>query len=160
MIGKINLNPALARQFLSALYSSFFSQKSALAFMEVRGKAESGPMSFRRFYRSPEALLKDMARWKPGLNYWIGVALRRDNRGGKKENLLALTAAFCDVDVGPAGSIIFLSTPGQRSGKSKAKMRWAAFQALTKKQTAAMSWPRLQTTYRAMVALETAHDND
>ena len=103
MIGKINLNPALARQFLSALYSSFFSQKSALAFMEVRGKAESGPMSFRRFYRSPEALLKDMARWKPGLNYWIGVALRRDNRGGKKENLLALTAAFCDVDVGPAG---------------------------------------------------------
>ena len=74
MIGKINLNPTLARQFLSALYSSFFSQKSALAFMEVRGKAESGPMSFRRFYRSPEALLKDMAQWKPDLNYWIGVA--------------------------------------------------------------------------------------
>ncbi|MFI5329625.1 MAG: DUF927 domain-containing protein [Desulfobaccales bacterium] len=44
-----------------------------------------------------------MARWKPGLNYWIGVALRRDTKGGKKENLLALTAAFADVDVGEAG---------------------------------------------------------
>jgi len=60
-------------------------------------------MTFRRFYPNPEALLKDMPRWKPGLNYWIGVALRRNTQGGKKENLLALTAAFSDVDVGEAG---------------------------------------------------------
>ncbi len=60
-------------------------------------------MTFRRFYPNLEALLKDMPRWKPGLNYWIGVALRRETKGGKKENLLALTAAFADVDVGEAG---------------------------------------------------------
>ena len=60
-------------------------------------------MTFRRFYPNPEALLKDMPLWKPDLNYWIGVALRRDSKGGKKENLLAQTAAFCDVDCGPAG---------------------------------------------------------
>lgn len=60
-------------------------------------------MSFRRFFRDPETLLKDMAGWRSGLNYWIGVGLRRDNQGGKKENLLALTAAFADVDCGAAG---------------------------------------------------------
>lgn len=102
-MAQLKLNPTPARQFLSALYSSFFSQKSVLAFMEIRGKREGEGMSFRRFYRSPEALLKDMARWNPALNYWIGVALRRDTKGGKKGDLLALTAAFCDVDVGSEG---------------------------------------------------------
>ncbi len=60
-------------------------------------------MRFREFYRNPEHLIKDMQRWKPGLNYWVGVALRQDTQGGKKENLLAITAAFCDVDCGAAG---------------------------------------------------------
>ena len=60
-------------------------------------------MTFRRFYPNPEALLKDMLQWKPGLNYWLGVALRKDSKGGAKVNLLALTAAFADVDVGMAG---------------------------------------------------------
>lgn len=60
-MAQLKINPALARQFLLALYSSFFSQKSALAYLEVRGKAEGQGMSFRRFYRGPEALLKDMA---------------------------------------------------------------------------------------------------
>jgi hypothetical protein len=100
----IKVDPAPARQFLVALYQSFLSQShNQKAYLEVRGKAEGGPMSFRRFYRSPEALLKDLPRWKPGLHYWVGVALRKDTQAGKKENLLALTAAFVDVDVGAAG---------------------------------------------------------
>lgn len=97
---QFKLDPAPARQFLKALYNSFFSQNSEPAYLDVRGKRKGEGMPFWKFYRSPEALLKDMSRWKPGLNYWIGVALRRDNKGGKKENLLALTAAFCDVDCG------------------------------------------------------------
>ena len=60
-------------------------------------------MSFRRFYLKTEVLLKDMARWNAGLNYWVGVALRKNTKGGRKENLLALTAAFGDVDCGAAG---------------------------------------------------------
>jgi hypothetical protein len=102
-MAQLKLNPTPARQFISALYNSFFSQKQAVAYLEVRGKREGQGMSFRRFYRNPEALLKDMAGWQPGLNYWVGVALRRDTKGGKKENLLALTAAFADVDAGAAG---------------------------------------------------------
>jgi len=102
-MAQIKLNPAPARQFLEALYGRFFSQDKGAAYLEVRGKKEGGPMSFRRFYRSPGALLKDMGRWGPGLNYWIGVGLRKDTKGGAKVNLLALTAAFADVDVGKAG---------------------------------------------------------
>jgi hypothetical protein len=102
-MAQIKLNSAPARQFLTALYGRFFSQGQAAAFLEVRGKREGQGMSFRRFYRNPETLLKDMTRWQPGLNYWVGVALRRDNRGGAKADLLALTAAFADVDVGAAG---------------------------------------------------------
>jgi hypothetical protein len=102
-MAQIKLNPAPARLFLTALYGLFFSQTPGVAYLEVRGKQEGKGMSFRRFYRNPEALLKDMLRWQPGLNYWVGVALRRDDKGGKKENLLALTAAFADVDVGAAG---------------------------------------------------------
>lgn len=104
MAAKIKLDPALARQFLTALYGRFFSQAKGAgpAFLEVRGKAEGGKMN-RRFYRTPDALLKDLARWQAGFNYWIGVALRKDNRGGAKVNLLALTTAFADVDVGSAG---------------------------------------------------------
>ncbi len=99
----IKLNPAPARQFLVALYRSFFSQPQGKAFLEVRGKREGEGLSFRRFYQTPEALLKDMVKWNPALNYWIGVAIRKDTTGGAKENLLALTASFCDVDCGPAG---------------------------------------------------------
>jgi hypothetical protein len=102
-MAQIKLNPGPARQFILTLYKSFFSQTQGPAFLEVRGKREGQGMSFRRFYRTPDALLKDLERWSPGLNYWVGVAIRRDNKAGKKENLLALTAAFCDVDVGTAG---------------------------------------------------------
>jgi hypothetical protein len=102
-VAQIKLNPAPARQFLQALYGLFFSQAQGAAFIEVRGKREGEGMNYRRFCRSPEALVKDMAGWKPGLNYWVGVALRKDNKGGAKVNLLALTAAFADVDVGTAG---------------------------------------------------------
>jgi hypothetical protein len=99
----MKLDQAQAREFLEALYRPFFSKFRDPAYLEVRGKREGEGMTFRRFYRTPEALLKDMARWRPGLNYWIGVALRRDVKGGKKENLLSLTVSFCDVDVGVAG---------------------------------------------------------
>ena len=99
----IKLNPDPARQFLLALYHSFFPENQGKAFLEVRGKKEGEGMSFRRFCQTHEALLKDMVKWNPALNYWIGVAIRKDTTGGAKENLLALTAAFCDVDVGAAG---------------------------------------------------------
>ena len=80
----LKLSSQPARQFLEALYSRFFCQAHGTpAFLEVRGKAEGGKMN-RRFYRSPEALLKDMGRWQPGVDYWIGVALRKDNKGGAK----------------------------------------------------------------------------
>lgn len=97
------LKSAPARQFLEGLFGPFFSQAQNPAYLEVRGKQEGKGMSFRRFYRAPEALLKDMARWQPGHNYWVGVALRRDDKGGKKADLLALAAAFADVDVGTDG---------------------------------------------------------
>lgn len=99
----MKINPAPARQFLKALYGVFFAQGQGTAFLEVRGKREGEGMTFRRFYRTPEALLKDLGRWPPGQNYWFGVAIRKDNKGGAKVNLLALTAAFADVDVGSAG---------------------------------------------------------
>jgi len=100
-VAQIKLTPG--RQFLEALYGRFFSQAKGAAFIEVRGKREGEGMSFRRFYPNPGALLKDMAGWPPALNLWVGVALRKDNKGGAKVNLLALTAAFADVDVGAAG---------------------------------------------------------
>ncbi|MFZ5451386.1 MAG: DUF927 domain-containing protein [Thermodesulfobacteriota bacterium] len=102
-MGAIKLSPTPARQFIQALYGRFFSQAQGAAYLEVRGKVEGQGMSFRRFFRDPEALVKDMAGWKPGLNYWLGVALRKDSKGGAKANLLALTAAFADVDAGAAG---------------------------------------------------------
>jgi hypothetical protein len=102
-VGQIKLNPDYARQFLLALYSSFFSQDQAAAFLEVRGKREGEGLKFRKFYRTPETLLKDLGKWQPGRNYWIGVALRNNDKAGTKDDLLALTAAFCDVDVGSAG---------------------------------------------------------
>ncbi|MFI5329941.1 MAG: DUF927 domain-containing protein, partial [Desulfobaccales bacterium] len=102
-MAQIKPNPSLARQFLKALYGQFFSQTQAAAFIEVRGKREGENLSFRRFYRTPEALVKEMADWPPAQHYWIGVALRKDNKGGAKVDLLALTTAFADVDVGAAG---------------------------------------------------------
>jgi hypothetical protein len=101
--GRLKLTPHLAGQFLKILYGPFFSQDQGGAFIEVRGKREEKGMDFRKFYPNPEALLADMPRWDPARNYWQGVALRRDNQGGAKQNLLALTALFCDVDCGPAG---------------------------------------------------------
>jgi hypothetical protein len=103
MAAKINLTPALAKQFLTALYGRFYSQAQGAAFLDVRGKMEGQDMSFRRFYPTPEALVKDMGGWPPGHNFWIGVALRKDSKGGAKANLLAMTAAFADVDAGAAG---------------------------------------------------------
>jgi putative DNA primase/helicase len=73
------------------------------AHLGVRGKREGEGMSFRRFYASPEALVEDMSVWDSALNYWIGIALRRNTQGGKKENLSVLTAAFGDVDCGTVG---------------------------------------------------------
>lgn len=73
------------------------------AFIEVRGKREGEELGFRRFYPSVAALVEDMKSWPPDQNYWVGVAPRRSNRGGKKEDCLALTACFGDVDVGNAG---------------------------------------------------------
>jgi hypothetical protein len=99
----MKLTPHLARQFHQTLYGPFFSQAQGVAFLEVRGKREEKDMDFRRFYPNPEALLTDIPRWAPARNYWQGVALRRNNQGGTKQNLLALTALFCDVDCGAAG---------------------------------------------------------
>ncbi len=39
----------------------------------------------------------------PGLNYWIGVALRKPDKSGKKADCLALPALFGDVDYGQVG---------------------------------------------------------
>lgn len=102
-MNEIRLDLALAQQFLEALYGSFFFQAQGAAYLEVRGKREGKGMSFRRFYPNPGALLQDLAQWQPGFNYWVGVALRKNSESGAKANLLALTAAFADVDVGTAG---------------------------------------------------------
>lgn len=101
--GRLKLTPSLARQFLEALYGRFFSRVKSEAFLEVRGKREGEELGFRRFYPSVAALVQDMAKWPPNQNYWVGVALRKDNQGGKKENCKALTALFNDVDCGAAG---------------------------------------------------------
>lgn len=99
----MRLDPEPARQFLEVLYSSYFSQANGPAYLEVRGKREGEELKFRRFYRTPADLVKDMRTWPLEQNYWSGVALRKDNRGGTKENCKVLTAAFADVDVGTAG---------------------------------------------------------
>jgi len=99
---RLELNPALARQALEVLFSHYLS-RIPTGFIEMRGRREGEAMTFRRFYQNPEALVNDMPKWDPALNYWFGVALRRDTSGGKKENLLALTAIFGDVDCGAAG---------------------------------------------------------
>jgi len=99
----MKLTHHLARQFHQTIYGPFFSQAQGEAFLEVRGKREEKGMDFRKFYPNPEALLTDMPRWDPARNYWQGVALRRNSQGGAKQNLLALTALFCDVDCGAAG---------------------------------------------------------
>lgn len=119
----MKLAPHLARQFLTTIYGPFFSESQGAAFLEVRGKKEDGPMSFRKFYRTPEALLADMPKWEPARNYWIGVSLRRDNQGGTKQNLLALTVLFCDVDCGAAGH---KKTPGHKD-KGEALVAIEAF---------------------------------
>jgi hypothetical protein len=99
---RLELNNGLARQALEVLFSSYLS-RTPTGFIEVRGKGEGEGLTFREFYRNPKALVNDMPRWDPALNYWFGVALRRDTKGGKKENLLALTATFGDVDCGAVG---------------------------------------------------------
>jgi hypothetical protein len=100
---RLALNPYLARQFLEVLYSRYYSLTTCPAYLEVRGKREGAGMSFRRFFATPEALIEDMSTWDPDLNYWVGIALRRNTQGGKKENLSFLTTAFGDVDCGTAG---------------------------------------------------------
>jgi hypothetical protein len=44
-----------------------------------------------------------MDRWSPELNYWIGAALRKSDKGGKKVDCLALSALYSDVDYGQDG---------------------------------------------------------
>jgi hypothetical protein len=102
-LGRAPKPQQLTRQFLQTLYGPHFSQLQSPACLDVRGKLEGGTIDFRKFYESPEALLEDMASWNMARNYWIGVALRKDNQGGRKENLLLLTTAFVDVDAGLAG---------------------------------------------------------
>lgn len=102
----LNLNPQLSRQFLESLFSRYYSQACEPSYLEIRGRKENDPpgkLTFRRFFLSINALLKDMNTWEPDLNYWVGVALRQDMRGGKKENLVALTALFADQDYGQEG---------------------------------------------------------
>jgi hypothetical protein len=105
-MAKLELNQALARQFLETLYGSYYSQASRLSYLEVRGRHEAdlpGKMSFNRFYLGFENLLKDMLRWKPEFHYWIGVAPRKSDKSGKKVDCLALTALYSDVDYGQDG---------------------------------------------------------
>jgi len=96
------LDPHQAHQFLETLHARLGDIRGP-AFIEVRGKREGEELSFRRFYPNVAALVEDMKNWPPDQNYWVGVAPRKSNRGGKKEDCLALTACFGDVDVGNAG---------------------------------------------------------
>lgn len=99
----LELNPNLAKQFLEALYSPFYCQAPGPAYLEVRGKREGEDLSFRRFYLTIEALVNDIPKWPPDLNYWLAVGLRKNNQGGKKNNVLALPAFFGDMDAGVEG---------------------------------------------------------
>lgn len=123
-MSRLKLDIASAQRFLIALFQSHYSLKSAKpAFIEIRGKREGEGMSFRRFYPQPERLLQEMGRWQPQLNYWLGVALRRDTQGGAKAHLLALTAAFCDVDYGSGGH----KNPSQHQTEAEAQAAIDAF---------------------------------
>ena len=102
----VQIDPHLARQFLESLYGPYYSQATLLSYLEVRGRKEKDPpgtMPFNRFYLGPDNLLKDMNRWNPKLNYWIGVALRKSDKGGKKVDCVALPALYSDVDYGQDG---------------------------------------------------------
>jgi hypothetical protein len=99
---RLSLSPILARQFLETLYGPFYSQATSPAYLEVRWKPEGGDIR-RRFYPGIEDLIRDMADWDPPLNYWVGVAPRKNNKSGKKEDCVALTASFGDVDCGTEG---------------------------------------------------------
>jgi hypothetical protein len=96
----LKLDPNQTRKFLTVLYGEFFSKHEA--YIEIRHKTEGKGMA-TNFYPNPEALLEDMARWNPARNYWIGMAPRSNNKGGKKGDCLALVANWGDIDVGTAG---------------------------------------------------------
>jgi hypothetical protein len=105
-MAQVDFDPTAARQFLETLYGPFYSQATCPSYLEVRGRRETDPpgkMPFNRFYLSIPSLLKNMERWGSDCNYWVGVALRRDKKGGKKADCLALTALFSDVDYGQEG---------------------------------------------------------
>lgn len=105
-MSRLELKPDLARQFLEPLYGPFYSQATLLSYLEVRGRKETDPpgkMPFNRFYPGIDPLLKAMGKWEGDRNYWIGVALRKSNKSGKKVDCLALPALFSDVDYGQQG---------------------------------------------------------
>jgi hypothetical protein len=60
-------------------------------------------MTFNRFYQGIDSLLKGMRSWERDCNYWIGVSLRKSDKGGKKVDCFALTALYSDVDYGQDG---------------------------------------------------------
>ena len=67
----LNLNPQLSRQFLESLFSRYYSQACKPSYLEIRGRKENDPpgkLTFRRFFLSINALLKDMNTWEPDLN--------------------------------------------------------------------------------------------
>jgi hypothetical protein len=105
-MAQIDLNPNATKQFLESLYGSYYSQATRLSYLGVRGRKETDPpgiMSFIRFYLGIAPLLKDMGKWERDCNYWIGAALRKSGKGGKKVDCLALTALYSDVDYGQDG---------------------------------------------------------
>ena len=98
------LNPELARQFFETLYSPYLKGATRPTYIEVRGKLEADKdITFRRFYLSIDLLIKDMGQWPTGRHYWFGVALRWSDTKGTKNECLALTTLFTDVDYGKAG---------------------------------------------------------
>lgn len=105
-MARCELNPYLAHQFLKSIYGPYYSQAKGRSYLEVRGRKEtdlSGKMPFNRFYLGIDSLLKGMGQWEMDRNYWIGVALRKSNKNGKKVDCLALPALYSDVDYGQAG---------------------------------------------------------
>jgi len=105
-MARLEFKPDLARHFLEALYGPYYSQATRLSYLEIRSRKETDPigrMPFNRFYPGIDPLLKGMGKWERGRNYWIGVALRKSNKSGKKVDCLALTALYADVDYGQDG---------------------------------------------------------
>lgn len=103
---RLELNSDLARQFLKSLYGSYYFKSTRQSYLEVRGRKETDPpgkMPFNRFYLGIDPLLKNMGKWERDRNYWIGTALRKSDRGGKKADCLALPALYSDVDYGQDG---------------------------------------------------------